>query len=344
MNSDFFQHLVHGLSNTCQGVHTSSVGAKNTVNCRVSNTSSTSNGKTGLIPARLQGTGWCVLRGRCSCKNIKLSIGSMGSIGKPVKRCIKSSNTSPSLQHLGHWKCWNFVEPSRGQWWKVVAMATDNTRLTGLTGKGKAAAKIPAPGRDTRGRFLPGASANPKGRPLENVEVKELARAQGPAAIIRLTQLMHCDDPQTCIAAAKALLDRGFGRPEQTIAVDATVTPTITYPAMADMDPNEAARVYAEIMQTDANVTFLPPSGRPKKEIAAAAVHPPAALPKARQELITAPEPIDIRFPIRSCPQETIEITPEETTARDAAPAYDRAADEARDKLQRHLRPPLIPT
>jgi hypothetical protein len=94
---------------------------------------------------------------------------------------------------------------------------TENRSKTGAKTTRRTAPKIPAPGRDTHGRFLKGATGNPGGRPIENSELKELARAQGPAAIVRLTQLMHSDDPMVCIAAARTLLDRGFGRAESMI-------------------------------------------------------------------------------------------------------------------------------
>ncbi len=138
----------------------------------------------------------------------------------------------------------------------------------------------------------------------------------------------------------------------QRTELNATVTPAITYPAMADMDPIEAARVYQEIMQTNANVTFLPPSGRPKKEIAAAPVAANAALPRAKQELITAPAPVDVRFSIRPCSQEVITDPPEARfshrkivpTPAPTPEAYDRAADEAADAILRYQRPPRVST
>jgi hypothetical protein len=120
--------------------------------------------------------------------------------------------------------------------------------------------KIPAPGRDTSGRFLKGATGNPGGRPVEDSEVRALARAHGPAAVARLACLMHSDDPATCIAASKALLDRGFGKPTQSIEMDANIGPKRVCPAMRDMNVHDATQAYLDhINAAEGEVEFLPP-------------------------------------------------------------------------------------
>lgn len=65
--------------------------------------------------------------------------------------------------------------------------------------------------------FQKGQSGNPGGRPKEDAEVKALARASGPEAIEKLIELMRCDEKRTALAAAQALLDRGFGKPSQSV-------------------------------------------------------------------------------------------------------------------------------
>ena len=69
--------------------------------------------------------------------------------------------------------------------------------------------------------FKPGESGNPSGRPKESPEIKELARALGPEAIAKLAEFMRGEDSKLAKAAADSLLDRGFGRPAQT--VDTTI-------------------------------------------------------------------------------------------------------------------------
>ncbi len=73
--------------------------------------------------------------------------------------------------------------------------------------------------------FVKGKSGNPGGRPKKTgpiIEVEALAKSAGPDAIERLKYWMRQDDARASVAACNALLDRGFGKPNQTIA--ATIT------------------------------------------------------------------------------------------------------------------------
>ncbi|MFP6695957.1 MAG: DUF5681 domain-containing protein [Alphaproteobacteria bacterium] len=73
--------------------------------------------------------------------------------------------------------------------------------------------------RDKNGRFLPGISGNPSGRPPEVGNVRELAREYTEEAIETLVDLIgHARSDAARGAAAQALLDRGYrqvrgGRP-----------------------------------------------------------------------------------------------------------------------------------
>jgi hypothetical protein len=58
-------------------------------------------------------------------------------------------------------------------------------------------------------------SGNPGGRPKEVREVVELARQFTTTAILRLAHCTENDDPRASVAAALALLDRGWGEPMQ---------------------------------------------------------------------------------------------------------------------------------
>lgn len=74
-------------------------------------------------------------------------------------------------------------------------------------------------GRSTGGRFVAGRSGNPGGRPKVVAEVRTLARQYGAEAIGRLVQLMRtAEDERVRLAAAEALLTRGYGRPEAAIS------------------------------------------------------------------------------------------------------------------------------
>ena len=82
-------------------------------------------------------------------------------------------------------------------------------------------------GRHANGRFAAGLSGNPGGRPKEIAEIRELARAHTAEALGTLAAIMHSTDapPGARIAAANALLDRGWGRPTQPLAGDDSAPP-----------------------------------------------------------------------------------------------------------------------
>ena len=67
--------------------------------------------------------------------------------------------------------------------------------------------------RDKSGRFLPGISGNPGGRPPEVGNVRELAREYTEEAIETLVDLMrHAKSDAARGAAAQALLYRDYGK------------------------------------------------------------------------------------------------------------------------------------
>ncbi len=65
--------------------------------------------------------------------------------------------------------------------------------------------------------FQKGKSGNPGGRPKINKDVQALARTHSKAAIETLVKCMQTADPRTRVAAAQALLDRGYGKPAQAV-------------------------------------------------------------------------------------------------------------------------------
>jgi hypothetical protein len=71
--------------------------------------------------------------------------------------------------------------------------------------------------------FKKGQSGNPGGRVGVPAEVRDLARQHSTEAIERLIHWMKSDDGRISVAAANALLDRGFGRPTQLIDLSVEV-------------------------------------------------------------------------------------------------------------------------
>ena len=67
--------------------------------------------------------------------------------------------------------------------------------------------------------FKKGKSGNPGGRPKEVAEVRKLAQEHGAAAIERLVELMGSENERTAVAACEAILNRGYGRPAQSVSL-----------------------------------------------------------------------------------------------------------------------------
>lgn len=69
--------------------------------------------------------------------------------------------------------------------------------------------------------FKKGASGNPSGRPKRAEIVSELARKHTAEALQTIVHLMqNADDERTRLAAATALLDRGYGKPPQAVDLE----------------------------------------------------------------------------------------------------------------------------
>ena len=77
-------------------------------------------------------------------------------------------------------------------------------------------------------KWQKGQSGNPGGRPKENGHVRELARQHTDDAIQTLVEVMNNaqENSRARVAAAEALLNRGWGRPDSSVNVSSTVSIT----------------------------------------------------------------------------------------------------------------------
>ena len=90
--------------------------------------------------------------------------------------------------------------------------------------------------------FKPGQSGNPGGRPRVLRDVQELAREKSPEAIETLSNIMHDTKAPSAarVAAANALLDRGYGKPTQPISQ------TLTKVDPSSLSDEELAAIVAQ--------------------------------------------------------------------------------------------------
>jgi hypothetical protein len=72
--------------------------------------------------------------------------------------------------------------------------------------------------------FPKGVSGNPGGRSKALDEIRQLAQEHSKDAIKRLAEWMLSDNPKASVAAAQALLDRGYGKPTQAVEMSGTLT------------------------------------------------------------------------------------------------------------------------
>jgi hypothetical protein len=82
-------------------------------------------------------------------------------------------------------------------------------------------------------------------RPKAVAEVLELARQHGAEAIDRIVSLMRSKNDAVALRAAEALLDRGYGRPRQAVAVQHEQPVQITF-HRADTQKEEIPILRAE--------------------------------------------------------------------------------------------------
>ena len=78
-------------------------------------------------------------------------------------------------------------------------------------------------------KFAKGVSGNPGGRPKKNDDLVQAARDKTVAALDTLTSIMSNKRAPAAarVAAAREILDRGWGRPTHDIRVEAELTATV---------------------------------------------------------------------------------------------------------------------
>ena len=81
-------------------------------------------------------------------------------------------------------------------------------------------------GRRRNGTFAPGCSGNAGGRPKAAENVRDLARSHTELAVATLVAIADGGQSEAAkVAAATAILDRGWGRPTQPLSGDDDAPP-----------------------------------------------------------------------------------------------------------------------
>lgn len=85
--------------------------------------------------------------------------------------------------------------------------------------------------------FVKGQSGNPTGGKKVPKEIRELARKNTERAFKRICQLIDSDDERTALAASVYIIDRAYGKPNQSVEVSGeTKTYVIAVPINNDME------------------------------------------------------------------------------------------------------------
>ncbi|RVI93125.1 hypothetical protein CN193_31365 [Sinorhizobium meliloti] len=76
--------------------------------------------------------------------------------------------------------------------------------------------------RTSEGRFAPGQSGNPSGRPKTPAHIKAMLDGLTEKAVLALGEALDGDDPKLKLTAAQEVLNRALGKPHTSTSIDVT--------------------------------------------------------------------------------------------------------------------------
>jgi hypothetical protein len=95
-----------------------------------------------------------------------------------------------------------------------------NPRQSKDAASAKARSKKASPenqAKSTGNKWQKGQSGNPKGRPKQDPELRDLARAYTTEALERLVEIMRTGGERAAVTACNVILDRGWGKAQQSM-------------------------------------------------------------------------------------------------------------------------------
>jgi hypothetical protein len=105
------------------------------------------------------------------------------------------------------------------------------------------------------GRWVPGTSGNPGGRPKPPDGLRTRLAELSPRAVERLAELLDSDDERVRLEAAKTILDRDLGRP--AIQADISLRRAETDGHLAALIEAARRRALEPIMLEDVEVEVM---------------------------------------------------------------------------------------
>jgi hypothetical protein len=206
----------------------------------------------GLSIDRLEG-----IEGHVFCKAVATAYAMLADSARAyalspcAERDFQTSFTDATSAHVGILGLG--VQPSA---FRLVRSKSKSAFLTGAWSSEACYHVLKFSGRIQAMKFKVGESGNPKGKPpgtknKTTIELREAAREYTEEALKTLVHIcQNGKSEQARISAATALLDRGYGKPSQTVQMGTDAESPLAIKIDASLTAKEAAEAYAALVKS----------------------------------------------------------------------------------------------